>query len=556
MKNPPSSLVDSNLTTRSGKASGKVSGVLITFVSSGLLMLILLVFALQLRPDALLETSRQTVRIYCAAGIAKPVEDIVTAYNSRYGTDVEIVRTGGSGELAGQIKTEYETGLLGGADIYITADDRLLDKAYQAGVIAERFPVAEQRPVIAVPVSSEIPIAGLSEMLSNPEVKFGIASERAAVGKLVRGVASKLGILDQLEEQKATDAENVMTLAQALVAGSLDAAVIWDTTVSQLNQIGPEPILKIAALVDARDETKSEIALGIVSTTKSPTASLQFARFLTANQTGQPAFESYGFSFLAGDDWEQVPEIHLYCGSMFTPVIETAVREFATREGVNLYPRWEGCGKLVAAMRSIEDENLFPDAYLACDESFLLQVQEYFYDPVEVSRNEIVLAVSKTAPSSVESPFALTNSNLRIGICDPEYSALGFLTREILSGGTAAVGNPADGAPATESLYQSIERQAVVKADVGPTLISQLVAGGLDAAFVYRSNLAADPRTLQAVNVYSLTNDSTVGVATQPWAISKSTRNPALMQRLYNWLDRAEIKSEFKANGFLDPGMN
>ncbi len=556
MKTPPSSLVDSNLTTRSGKASGKVSGVLITFVSSGLLMLILLVFALQLRPDALLETSRQTVRIYCAAGIAKPVEDIVTAYNSRYGTDVEIVRTGGSGELAGQIKTEYETGLLGGADIYITADDRLLDKAYQAGVIAERFPVAEQRPVIAVPVSSEIPIAGLSEMLSNPEVKFGIASERAAVGKLVRGVASKLGILDQLEEQKATDAENVMTLAQALVAGSLDAAVIWDTTVSQLNQIGPEPILKIAALVDARDETKSEIALGIVSTTKSPTASLQFARFLTANQTGQPAFESYGFSFLAGDDWEQVPEIHLYCGSMFTPVIETAVREFATREGVNLYPRWEGCGKLVAAMRSIEDENLFPDAYLACDESFLLQVQEYFYDPVEVSRNEIVLAVSKTAPSSVESPFALTNSNLRIGICDPEYSALGFLTREILSGGTAAVGNPADVAPATESLYQSIERQAVVKADVGPTLISQLVAGGLDAAFVYRSNLAADPRTLQAVNVYSLTNDSTVGVATQPWAISKSTRNPALMQRLYNWLDRAEIKSEFKANGFLDPGMN
>ncbi len=550
MKNQISRLVDSTLTNR----AGKVSGVLVTFIFSGLLILTLLVLAFQLRPDALLETSRQTVRIYCAAGIAKPVEDIVTSYNAQYGTDVEIVRTGGSGELAGQIKTEYETGLLGGADVYITADDRLLDKAYQAGVIAERFPVAEQRPVIAVPLSSEIPIAGLEEMLLDPEVKFGIASERAAVGKLVRGVASNLNILDQLEERKATDAENVMTLAQALVAGSLDAAVIWDTTVSQLNQIGPEPVLKIAALVDARDETKSEIALGIISTTKSPTASLQFARFLTANQTGQPAFESYGFSFLAGDDWEQVPEIHLYCGSMFTPVIETAVREFATREGVNIYPRWEGCGKLVAAMRSIEDENLFPDAYLACDGSFLLQVQEYFNDPVEVSRNEIVLAVSKTAPSNVASPFALANSNLRIGICDPEFSALGFLTREILSGDTAAAGNPVDISPATDSLYQSIERQAVVKADVGPTLISQLVAGGLDAAFVYRSNLVADPKTLQTVNVYSLTGDTTVSMATQPWAISKSTRNPALMQRLYNWLDRAEIKSEFKEKGFLDPG--
>jgi len=538
------------------KRFGKVSNVLIAFVSSGLLILMLLVLAIQLRPDALLEASRQTVRIYCAAGIAKPVEDIVNAYNAQYGTNVEIVRTGGSGELAGQIKTEHETGLVGGADIYLTADDRLLDLAYQAGAIAERFSVAEQRPVIAVPISSEIPIGGLEEMLSNPEVKFGIASERAAVGKLVRGVASDLQILDQLEQRKATDAENVMTLAQALVAGSLDAAVIWDTTVSQLNQIGPEPVLKIAALVDAQDQTKSEIALGVVSTTPSPTASLQFARFLTANQTGQSAFEKYGFSFLAGDDWEQVPEIHLYCGSMFTPVIETAIREFAIREGVNLYPRWEGCGKLVAAMQSIEDENLFPDAYLACDESFLVQVEEYFYDPVEFSRNEIVLAVSKTAPSKVQSSEALANSNLRIGICDPEFSALGFLTRELLSGISGADGKQVNGATETESLYQSIERQAVVKADVGPTLISQLVAGGLDAAFVYRSNLAADPKTLQAVNVYSIANGKAVGVATQPWAISKSTRNPVLMQRLYDWLDRAEIKSQFKKNGFLNPATD
>ncbi|MDA7901711.1 substrate-binding domain-containing protein, partial [bacterium] len=312
MKISSSRFRESELTSR----FGRVSGVLIAFVSSGLLLVILLVLAIQLRPDAMRDASRQTVRIYCAAGIAKPVEDIVNAYNAQYGTDVEIVRTGGSGELAGQITMEFETGLIGGADIYITADDRLLDKAYQAGVIAERFSVAEQRPVIAVPISNEIPMGGLSEMLSNPEVKFGIASEQAAVGKLVRGVASDLKVLDKLEERKATDAENVMTLAQALVAGSLDAAVIWDTTVSQLNQTGPEPVLKISALVDASDQTRSEIALGIVSTTRSPTASLQFARYLTANQTGQPSFENYGFSFLAGDDWEQVPEIHLYCGSM------------------------------------------------------------------------------------------------------------------------------------------------------------------------------------------------------------------------------------------------
>ena len=210
----------------------------------------------------------------------------------------------------------------------------------------------------------------------------------------------------------------------------------------------------------------------------------------------------------------------------------------------------------MAAMRSINDENLFPDAYLACDESFLLQVQEYFNDPVRLSRNEIVLALSKTVPSNVESPLALANSNLRIGICDPEFSALGFLTRELLSQNSSPTGEPLNVLSEKEGLYQTIERQAAVKADVGPTLISQLVAGGLDAAFVYRSNLVADPETLQAVNVYSIANDTAVGIATQPWAISKSTRNPVLMQRLYNWLDRAEIKERFKENGFLVPTAN
>ena len=52
---------------------------------------------------------------------------------------------------------------------------------------------------------------------------------------------------------------------------------------------------------------------------------------------------------------------------------------------------------------------------------------------------------------------------------------------------------------------------------------------------------------------FSISNAETAGVASQPWAISKSTRNPKLMQRLYDWLVRAEIKTQFKKNGFLDP---
>ena len=102
---------------------------------------------------------------------------------------------------------------------------------------------------------------------------------------------------------------------------------------------------------------------------------------------------------------------------------------------------------------------------------------------------------------SVETPLDLANTNLRIGICDPEFSALGSLTREFLSGCPVPFNDKSKILFKEDNLYLLIERLAVVKADVGPTLISQLIAGGLDAAFVYRSNLEADPKTLQAVNV-------------------------------------------------------
>ena len=337
---------------------------------------------LNLRPDAA-RSNRQTdrLRVYCAAGVAKPVEKVIASYNKAYNANVEIVRTGGSGELAGQIKTEFATDVQDAADLYLSADDILLEKAHQEGVIAERFPIAEQRPVIAVRADSGLEISSLRTLLSHTGTKFGLASERAAVGKLVREIAKREGLLNELETRKATDAENVMTLAQALATGSLDAAVIWDTTVNQVNQVDKQPVLKIAAYADDRNLLKSNIAIGVLSSTPTPTSALKFCRYLSGSTESEQAFRQFGFAFVRGDPWEEVPEIHLYCGSMFTPVLEDSVREFAKREGVNLYPRWQGCGKLVASITGTQDPELFPDAFLACDVSFLEQVQDRFQPP-------------------------------------------------------------------------------------------------------------------------------------------------------------------------------
>lgn len=520
--------------------SGFTSSIPILFCASFMLVVGLGYVALIIRPDSSRNSNQNPpVRVYCASGVAKPVEDLIRDYNQRFGANVEIVRMGGSGQLAGQIKTEFSAGMTGACDLYITADSALLDQAFAEGVVAERFQLATQTPVIAVSANSELLINTLHDLIDQ-EIRFGIASKRAAIGKSTRVIAGRDGITELLESKKVIDSENVMTLAQALVAGSIAAAVIWDTTVAQINQTAnpDEPLLKIATFIDTTHQTDSNIAIGVVANTAVPTESLRFSRFITSGEHGKRAFERYGFSFIAGDPWEEQPEIHLYFGSMFTPVLEETVREFGLREGINIYPRWEGCGKLVAAMGSIEDPSLFPDAYLACDISFLDEVQTLFESPITISNNQIVIAVRKTVSANIATPSDLLDHDLRIGICDPDQSALGGLTRQILSQ-----------AP-YQGLYRKIQEHSAVTVDVGPTLISQLAAGGLDVAFVYRSNVMANENAMAELRIVEFDENSRNSMATQPWAISKSTRNTELMHRFYDWMNRPEIIARFKRHGF------
>ena len=518
--------------------SGSVSKLLLFMLCSFMTVAMLSIAALNLRPDAnRSETRSDLVRIYCAAGVAKPVEKVVEAYNKEFGTKVEIVRTGGSGELAGQIKTEFETGVQQTADLYLSADDVLLEKAYHEGIVAERFPIAEQRPVIAVRADESENLISLRDLTSS-KLKFGIASERAAVGKIVRALADREGVLKELESQKATDAENVMTLAQALSTGSLDAAVIWDTTVTQLNQAAGEDILKVATFADERNSLKSNIAIGVLSKSNAPTSALKFCRYLSGSTKSEKAFQQFGFTIVPGDQWEEVPEIHLYCGSMFTPVLEDSIREFSKREGINIYPRWQGCGKLVASIEGTQDPDLFPDAFLACDISFLKKVEDQFRPHSMVSSNDIVIAVRKGYASTVKSPGDLISGSVRFGICDPQQSALGTLTRQLLNH------------PPYNDAYEEVYESADVIVDVGPTLISQLMAEGLDAAIVYRSNVLADPKAASLLELVEI--ESELALAKQPWAIAKETRNSQLMNRLFDWISRDQVKQRFDKFGFRD----
>lgn len=249
--------------------------------------------ALALQPGSRQIKPETTVRVYCAASAFVPVTAGATWFNATHGVNVTVVRTGGSGELAGQIAAEIESGMLGGADLFITADEVLLNEPW----IARKFVLAKQRPVIAIRTGSHLQIDGLSALVNRTDFKFGVASQRAAIGQTARQIASTEGVVQQLEKMKAVDTENVMTLAQALATGSLDAAIVWDSTVHQVNDVAGEEVLSIAAIL-GDDESVGPLVAGILVSSDGAEIAAEFCRFMITAPECREAFVRNGFQLV------------------------------------------------------------------------------------------------------------------------------------------------------------------------------------------------------------------------------------------------------------------
>ncbi len=243
------------------------------------------------------DSSSQTIRVYCAAGFAEPLEHLVGEFNRLSDTKAKLSRAAGSGELTGQIKMEYETGLTRGADIFISADEDLIAIVQSEGIVASAIPIAKQQLVIAVlsqPSATPLKLNSLNDLVDQ-NLRFGIASKTAAAGKLTRALASHEEILDSLETQKTLDAENVMTLAQALMTGSLDAAVIWDTTVMQINQQANKKLLSAVTQTGQVNQSNGNITAGILTKTRHPEECQNLIQFISASKFSREHLQSLGY---------------------------------------------------------------------------------------------------------------------------------------------------------------------------------------------------------------------------------------------------------------------
>lgn len=496
-------------------------------VCGGSLAAILVLVLLLWNPRPRAERPRELV-LYCAAGLIQPVEAIRQEYEQAYGVKVQ-VEPDGSGKLLSKLRVAADRG-----DLFLAADASYTELARKEGLVAETIPVAGIHPVIVTRKDNPRQITSVRDLLRE-DVKVALANpELAAVGQATRKALAPTGEWAELEKQskrfqaKVSLVGTVNEVAQAVKLGAADAGIVWDATARQFDL----PVIEVPALT----AVKEQITLGVLRRTRSPQDTLHFARYLTAQDKGLEHFRRHHFTPAPqADRWVEIPEINLMIGAMLRPGVEPVLNQFKQREGVEFTAVYNGCGILVAQMKT----GRIPDAYFACDQSFLDQVAEEFLPPVTVTENDMVILVAKGNPRQVHRLEDLLQPDLRVGLADPEKSALGWLAHRLLQNQGLA-----------EKLQQiQASQNREVKAATGDYLVNQILANAFDAVIVYRSNAQTNPDILgKRLDLVEI--DAPRKSAVQPFAIARRSAHQQLLRRLLEQITTAESRQRFEALGF------
>ena len=450
--------------------------------------------------------------VYCAAGIAKPIADAAAAYEKEFGTRIQLTY-GGSGTLLTNLQVAKR------GDVYLAADTSYITLARERDLLDEALPIARIHPVIAVVKGNPKKIHAVDDLL-RADVKLALANpDAASIGKLTQKLLEKSGHWERVKAAATVFKPTVNEIANDVILGVVDAAVIWDANVRQASRLE-------SVTVPEFENVMEEVTAGVLRSCQDPAAALKFVRYLQAPEKGQKSFAAHGYSIVDGDVWEEAPTLTLYSGGLNRIAIQETLLRFKAREGVDLNVVYNGCGILVGMMKV----GGAPDAYFACDRSYLVPVQDKFLPAREVSETDMVIIVQKGNPKNVHSMADLAQPDLKLGVANEAQSTLGGLTNRLLE---------------ALNLYESVSKNFKVSSPTADYLVNQMATGSLDAAIVYQANVSEVPDKFDVVRI---TERSPTAV--QPIAVAKDSRHKFLTNRLIDALTSRDSRQRFEAADF------
>jgi molybdate transport system substrate-binding protein len=148
--------------------------------------------------------------------------------------------------------------------------------------------LATMRPVLAVQQGNPKGIHTIEDLL-RPGIQIAQANpDAAAIGKVTRPPLEKAGLWEPLKEHTRTVQLTVTDVANAVKVGTVDAGIVWDTTVRQVS--GLEAV-ELPVFADVR----SRIGVAALRSSKQPQSAARFIQYLASPQNGLRILQQYGY---------------------------------------------------------------------------------------------------------------------------------------------------------------------------------------------------------------------------------------------------------------------
>jgi molybdate transport system substrate-binding protein len=225
--------------------------------------------------------------VYCAASLRKSLEAIAEHYRQDTGTEVRL-QFGGSGTLLSSLRVARQ------GDLYLPVDEGSVSDARQAGVVREVFPIAVQRPIIAVRKGNPKGIHTLDDLLRG-DVKTALANpEAASISRVSRKALGEKWT--QLAAHATVMKPTVTEVAADVNLGTVDAGIIWDTVTAQFEGTQAIQVPELSGIHE-------NASACVLTFSAQPNAALRFAHYLTAPDKGGTVFQANGFTPAGGEKW-------------------------------------------------------------------------------------------------------------------------------------------------------------------------------------------------------------------------------------------------------------
>ena len=484
----------------------------IAFILSAVILIVLVGFLVLERRSNETGRTQAALLMYCAAGVKPPVEKVAGDYRNEYGVEINL-QYGGSGTLLSNIRVAQK------GDLFLAADESYISIAREQGLVLESIPLAKMRPVVAVRGDRDLRIEAIEDLLRS-DLRVAIANpDAASIGRTTKRVFQEAGFWEALEKKVVVFKPTVTDVANDIRVGSVDAGIIWDATANQYPEIKSFRLPRF-------DRYQETVSAGVLRSSDAPTDALTFLRFLGARNRGLERFKEIGYSPVQGDIWEKRPNILLYSGGVNRLAIEETINQFEQREGVEVTRIYNGCGILVSQMKA----GGRPDAYFACDLSFMNEVDSLFEGSVVISQTPMVILVKKGNPKGIAELRSLAAGGLKLGIANHEQSALGALTKRLLE---------------ELGIWEDVLKNVRSQTPTADLLVNQIRTGSLDAVIVYEANTGNVKNDLDILQI-----DHPMAQAIQPFAVGKEGNHKYLTERLLAAIISEDSKGKFEATGF------